>query len=123
MTTEADARQEAEWAVLHDRITQALRSFGNEDPFGDGDYWLLDDNWGWSVHQLEVQNLAMLRHEVILALQTALVGYPDWYVTVRVAVPGTQGVWPGMGVVVYPDEIVDELQRQYFPAEFQDIRY
>jgi hypothetical protein len=31
--------------------------------------------------------------------------------------------WPNMGISVRADEIVDDLQRQYFPREFQDLAY
>jgi hypothetical protein len=31
--------------------------------------------------------------------------------------------WPNMGISIHDGEIVDDLQRQYFPKEFQDLVY
>jgi hypothetical protein len=48
-------------------------------------------------------------------------GYPDWYITIRVAVPGKEKIWPGMGLIIYSDEVIDELRRDFLPAEFRDV--
>jgi len=123
MAQAEDAIQESEWVQLHDLISKALDQFGKKNAFREGDYWLLDDNWGWRRHQLEVQKVELLRPHVIKALQALLVDFPNWDMTVRVDVPGKEKVWPGMGVVIYPNEIVDELQREFLPSEFKNIRY
>lgn len=31
--------------------------------------------------------------------------------------------WPSMGLYIRPDQIIDALQRQYFPQEFQNSEY
>lgn len=118
-----DERQQRDWPILHDRVTEVLDRFGRKDPFGKGDYWLVDDNWGRWQQQVEIQNLNLLRPEVIASLQKVLIGYPDWRITVSVAIPGTKDTMPGMGVIVYDDEIVDDLQRQYLPEQFRGIQY
>lgn len=123
MSSENELVQEAEWSRLHNLITEALDQFGKKNAFREGDYWLLDDNWGWRRHQLEVQNLELLRPHVIKALQALLADFPNWDMTVRVDVPGKEKVWPGMGVIIYPDQIVDELQRDFLPPEFRGIHY
>lgn len=123
MTDGIDPVQDREWQILHDRITETLDRFGRKDAFGNGDYWLVDDNWGWRRHQLEIQNLNLIRPHIIAALQENLFGYPEWYITAGIY-PGLQD-WPesGMGLIIYNDEIVDELQRRYLPLEFRDLRY
>ena len=121
MTTQSSALEDPEWRALHDRIVEALSPFGRLDAFLNGDYWLLDDDLGRRQQELEVQNLALLQPHIIKLLQALLASYPEWRITVSVVIIGSG--WPGMGVIIYPDEIVDELQRQYFPAEFQGIKY
>ena len=116
-----DAAQERDWQTLHDAITATLDQFGRKDAFGEGDYWLVDDNWGRWSHQLEFQNLEMFKPHIIKALQDLLAPYPDWYIEIGVAVPEKYGIWPGMGLIVYPDEIVDELRRDFLPVEFHDV--
>jgi hypothetical protein len=75
------------------------------------------------VHQLEFQNLALFYPTCIKALQALLIDFPDWEITVRVDVPGTEKKWPGMGIIIASDEIIDELQRDYLPPEFRDLKY
>jgi hypothetical protein len=115
--------QEAAWQILHDKITEVLDRFGKKDAFGSGDYWLVDDNWGWERHQIEVQNLALLRPHAVKELQALLFDYPDWDMTVQVDVPGKRDEWPGMGIIIYRDDIIDELQREFLPEEFRDLKY
>lgn len=123
MADDKSAIQEQQWLVLHDRITEVLDRFGRKDAFGKGDYWLVDDNWGWYRQQVEIQNLDLLKPHIIRRLRALLADFPDWDITVRVDVPGTEERWPGMGLVIYHDEIVDELRREFLPAEFGEIRY
>lgn len=121
MSTAKEAEQARDWQVLHDAITATLDRHGKKDAFRDGDYWLLDDNWSWYVHQLEFQNLKLLQPRVIRALQTLLADFPEWYVTVRIDIPGKEDSWPGMGLIIYPDEVVDELRRDFLPEEFRNV--
>ena len=123
MSDEIDPVQDREWQILHDRITETLNGFGRKDAFGKGDYWLVDDNWGHRRHQLEIQNLNLIRPHVIGALQRNLSDYPEWYITAGIY-PGLKD-WPdaGMGLIIYNDEIIDELQRRYLPSEFRGLRY
>lgn len=123
MASDKEAIQEAEWQILHDRVAETLDRFGKKDPFGDGDYWLVDENLGLHAQKVEVQNLRLLQPEVIKALQGALAGYPDWRIMFQVDVPGTEKIWPGMGLIIYDDEIEDDLQREFLPEEFRNIVY
>jgi hypothetical protein len=113
-------REEAEWHLLHDRITEALDQFGKKDAFGKGDYWLVDEHLHAYRHDLEVQNLSLLRPEVI-KLQELLHGYPHWEIFFTVD-PGKEK-WPGMGIIIRDDEIIDELQREHLPEEFRSFVY
>ena len=118
-----DLVQDREWQILHGRITEKLNLFGRKDAFGNGDYWLVDDNWGWKRHQLEIRNLNLIKPEIITMLQTTLSDYPEWCIMAGVY-PGLKQ-WPeaGMGLVIYKDEIIDELQRRYLPPEYRDLHY
>jgi hypothetical protein len=121
MSMAEETAQERDWQTLHDAITVTLDRFGRKDAFGEGDYWLLDDNWGWRSHQLEFQNLELFKPHIVRALQDLLAPYPDWYITIRVAVPGKEESWPGMGLIIYSNEAVDELRRDFLPREFRDV--
>jgi hypothetical protein len=121
MSTADEMAQERDWQTLHDAITATLDRFGRKDAFGRGDYWLVDDDWGRRSQQLEFQNLELFKPQIVKALQDLLAPYPDWYITIAVAVPGKEEIWPGMGLIIYPDEVVDELRRDFLPAEFRDV--
>jgi hypothetical protein len=120
---EKKVMQEQEWQVLHDRITEVLNKYGRKDAFGKGDYWLLDDNWGRHQQQLEIQNLNLLKPHIVKSLQALLANFPNWYITAQVDLSSRGGSWPGMGVLIYPDEIVDELLREFLPEEFRSYSY
>lgn len=123
MSEESSEEVSRDWAILHERIRTALDRFGRVDPFGKADYWLVDDDWGWFVHQVEFSNLKMLRPEVVHTLQDALADYPDWLITVRIDISGKEGIWPGMGLFVRSDEIIDELRRDVLPPEFSEMTF
>lgn len=112
-----------QWKVLHDRITNVLDQHGHKNAFGKGDYWLVDDYLGPLRLNLEIQNPRLFQAHIMKSLQALLADFPDWYIMAQVDLPGRSESWPGMGVVIYPDEIVDELLREYLPEEFRDIRY
>jgi hypothetical protein len=123
MPSESVSTQDKEWQILHDKITETLDRFGKKNAFGKGDYWLVDDNWGWCRQQLEFQNLNLFRPHVIKALQALLANLPNWEITVRVDFVGKEKSWPGMGLVISHDQIIDDLQRDYLPVEFRQFIY
>ena len=104
MTDGIDQIQDREWRVLHDRIAETLDRFGRRDAFGDGDYWLVDDNWGQCRHLIEIQNLNLLQPHIVKLLQRQLSDYPRWEIRVGVDTVKFDRKWPGMGLIVYSDQ-------------------
>lgn len=123
MSNDVDPTQDRDWQILHDRIAAILDRFGRRDAFGNGDCWLVDDNWGQYRHLIEIQNLNLLQPHIVKALQAALADYPRWELCIGVDVIRGDRKWPGMGLIIYSDEIVDKLERAYLPPEFRDLRY
>lgn len=123
MSGSNDPHTSQAWRALYEAISILLSRFGRLYDNGKGDYWIVDDDWGWYVQKVELQNLDLLRPDVIKALQALLADYPDWLITVQVDVPDKTGIWPRMGLLVYPDKITDDLQREYLPVEFRDMRF
>lgn len=119
--TDDDEKQAAEWAALYDLLIGALASYGKNDAFGEGDYWVLDDDYGWRSHKVYFWQLEMLRPEIVKAMQGLLDRFPDWSIVVALDVNDQN--WPNMGLIIRKHEIVDGLQRQYFPPEYQGIHY
>jgi hypothetical protein len=115
--------QERVWGILYARLEKILRQFGESDYLGHADYWLLDDNWGPKQHKLYITNLSILAPEIVKRLQAALAEFPDWEIVAAVALDGPGKSWPEMGLTIRANEIVDDLQRQFFPKELQGIKY
>lgn len=118
-------RQQSEiFEKLYPRVEKLLERFGRPDYLPgqpDGDYSVHGDYSGYPQIVVFVGNLKMLRPPVICGLQQLIKEFPGWQVEVTVAVRGQD--WPNMGLYIRPHEIIDGLQRQYFPKEFQDIAY
>jgi hypothetical protein len=124
MSVDLQAEQYREWSLLYDAIRETLQRFGEEDDGGERrDYLLVDDNLGLWQHKIETSNLEMVRPVVVKLLRQLLIGYPNWEIVIAVGNPGKEKIWPAMGLVIRDDEIIDGLQRQYFPQEFQTIEY
>jgi hypothetical protein len=118
-----DSTQSADWERLYEQISATLSPLGVENAFAKGDYWVLDDNWGQAQQRVEINNLALLDPKIIKDLQALLRQFSGWKIVVAVDVPAQTGIWPAMGLVIYPDKIIDGLQRQYFPTEFRHFQY
>jgi len=71
-----------------------------------------------------IHNLELLRQQpVVSALQQLLQELPGWQIDLMVGLWDHLKDWPNMGISIRTGEIVDALQRQYFPQEFQDLAY
>jgi hypothetical protein len=123
MDADYDAKQVRAWGILLGQIRTALRAFGNENYVGKADYLVVDDNYGFHRHTIEIHKLHMLEPRIIKSLQQLLRGFPDWEIIVAVDIPGKETVWPPMGVTIRENEIIDGLQRRYLPKEFEAIKY
>lgn len=123
MISNPSNEQELVWVSLYDQVRAVLEQEGWEDPYGHADYWLVDSNRGVLQHKIEVQNLRMLSPKIVQSLRGLLRHYRGWEIVVAVHVPGTENLWPPMGLIVRAHEVVDGLQRQYFPKEFQSYEY
>jgi hypothetical protein len=128
MTTETDedrhyAQQVKTIERLVHQIYDLLGQYGDDEPFKQGDYSIYEDYWGHPQVKVSMENLRMLQPSIVAGLQQIVKAYPGWEIVVAVTIPGHYDDWPEMGLYIRPHEIIDGLQRQYFPKEFQGIEY
>ena len=118
----SDEQQACEWLKLYRRMQKVLRPIGREGYSGEGDYWVLDENWGPGCLQQKifVSHLEMIRPNVIHALRRQLDIYPHWEIVIAIT---SNNRWPEMGMYLRHHEIIDGLQRQFFPPEYRDFQY
>jgi hypothetical protein len=125
---EYDRRQNEQCEIferLCDRVDKLLERFGRPDflpgqPYGD--YHVHDDYSEYPQVVVFVENLDLLRIPVVDALQSLAREYPGWQIDLMVTLRGHED-WPNMGISIRENEIVDDLQRQYFPPEYRNLRY
>ena len=122
MKSDAD-EQDEQWSALYENLLQCVAQFGSEGVGQTDDCWVDDDNIGTAQQKIYVHNLALLQPSVIKCLQGLLEDHPRWEIMVAVAVRGLGDSWPDMGLTIRVGEIIDGLQRDYFPPEFRGIRY
>lgn len=125
---EYDRRQNAQYAIfqhLNDRVDNLMERFGRPDympgqPYGD--YQVHGDYSEYPQVVVFVENLDLLRIQVVSALQSLVREYPGWQIDLMVTLRDHED-WPNMGISIRPDEIVDDLHREYFPKQHQDLTY
>jgi hypothetical protein len=106
-----------------DEVDTVLEQYGSRDSLELGDYSIYDGYWGFPQVKVSVSNLKMLEPAIIEKLQQVVRKFPGWEIVVAVALRDHYDDWPEMGLYIRPHEIIDGLQRQYFPKEFQSLRY
>ena len=119
--TENDAERDHTWGQLYNGIVGLLRRHGKESPTGDGDFWVLDDNYGWCRHTIFLFNLKMLNLDVIARLKQLLDNRSGWEIVLAIDVPGRERDWPPMGVTIRSHEIVDGLSRDHLPEPYRSL--
>jgi hypothetical protein len=125
---EYDRRQNEQFDVferLCPRVDKLLERFGRPDflpgqPYGD--YHVHDDYSEYPQVVVFVENLKLMDVPVVDALQQLVKEFPGWQIDLMVTLRGHED-WPNMGISIRADEIVDDLQRQYFPPEYQNLAY
>ena len=80
MTSQEPDEQADAWERMYNRVCEVLRYFGTENYLGDGDYWVLDDNYGWRETHVEVHNLNILAPRVIARLRTLTAKDANWQI-------------------------------------------
>ena len=73
-----------EWRSSYNDILKILEKHGKNDAFGEGDFWLLDDNWGGGPHRLYISNVSVLTRELVEELMVLLSNekYLGWQIMV-----------------------------------------
>lgn len=51
--TAATSSEHAEWEAIYGLLLAILQRHGVHDPFGDGDFYLVDDDYGSVQHKIE----------------------------------------------------------------------
>jgi hypothetical protein len=128
MTPEEERRYDEQFEIferLRVRIDNFLEQYGQPDSLSEGlgDYSAHADFRQSPQVKVSIGNLELLRPFIVYQLQKIVQDFPGWEIVYAVAVDGHFDDWPNMGLYIRGHEIIDGLQRQYFPKEYRDIEY
>jgi hypothetical protein len=119
-----DQRLDEEWQALYAELTSLLERHGKQDPFGDGDFWIVDDSWGSPQHKVCIFRLPFLTRPLALEIQRLIRQYSlPWEVLLSLDNPEHRPTPDDLGVTVRKADIEeawsqDRMQRA-FGSEFR----
>lgn len=98
------------WQRLYDALVLTCKWFGDENAFGRGDFWVVDDDYGCHNQKLCVSSLTFLTPEVVQAIQQCIrdAGAPGAQVMIQLELQG-HGVdqVPPEGLIVKAHDIAE----------------
>jgi len=110
---DADAKQDTEWRLLYAKLSALLESAGEPDPYGNGDYWLVDDNWGSRQHKLCVFRIEALTTTLIEEIQKILKPFGrEWELLVALDLQDKRYTGGPEGMVVTADRVRELWDRR-----------
>src|SRR5215831_7870565 len=90
-----------EWEALYAELRAVLAFFGRENPYGDGDFWIVDDDWGGYQHKICVNQLSFLSRDVAKAVQQVIAKYVSpWEIVIALDFPDPSRPPGGEGILV-----------------------
>jgi hypothetical protein len=108
--------RDKQWGNLYSLLSKSLALLGRENAFGEADYWIVDDDYGDTVHKLCVHKLSFLRPQVIAAIQEALKPYPQWRVVVQIEAELDGIPLPPEGIMIYSDHVEQHWDQSRFAS-------
>lgn len=108
--------RDKQWASLYGELSKSLGLLGTENAFGEGDYWIVDDDYGDTAHKLCVHKIAFLRPKLVAAIQAALKPFPDWRVLVQLEAESDGTPLPPEGLVIYSDHVEQHWDQARFAS-------
>ena len=106
MTGQNKHNQEKQWSALYERLLEVLRRRGVESPFGDADFWVVDDDWGGNLQKVCIFRAPFLTRELVQEVQNILQSeFPDWGVMFQLEIGGSTDLVPPEGITVYRSRI------------------
>jgi hypothetical protein len=108
----ASAEQDTEWRLLYAKLSGLLESAGEPDPFGGGDYWLVDDNWGLRQHKLCVFRIEAVTSTLTDEIQKILKPFgPEWEVLVALELKDKRYTGGPEGMVITAQGVREHWDR------------
>jgi hypothetical protein len=88
-----DSRGE-DWKRLCPLLRGLLLQAGNESPYGEGDFWIVDDDWGGHLHKVCVYRIGFITRMLVDEVPVLARDFPDWGVMFQLEIKGAPGEFP-----------------------------
>lgn len=102
---EEETKRSEEWISLYSALCAALSHLGAEDAYGDGDYWIVDDDYGHQSHKVCISRLDFITPELIAAVQLTLKDLPHWEVLLQIDEEVNGSRASSTGLTVHHDRV------------------
>jgi hypothetical protein len=115
---------EQQWSALYTELSAFLSKRSLSSPYGEGDYWLLDDNWGNGEHLLYIYREDFLNAELVHGIKQILAKFTLWKVVISVdlVAPDKKKV-PPMGMPISNDGIKVDLKREFLTGSLRNVKF
>jgi hypothetical protein len=102
------------WKSCYLAIQQVLAKRGVESPFGQGDYWLVDEDYGGFDQKICVFRAGFLSRKVISEIQDVLAKeFPTWRVFIVLEIPVLlEREHEEGGIIIYAERVEEHWNRQ-----------
>ena len=87
----SEIARQLEWKRLYVSLEATLSAHGKNDPFGDGDYFLIDDDYGTYQHKIECSKASFFRSGALEGTQALLRKYDGPWEVIFVLSRGAGG--------------------------------
>jgi hypothetical protein len=78
-----EVERQTQWIELNAALENVMKSFGKSDPMGNGDYWILDDDWGGPWQKICIFNLKLLKSGLLEKIHDLVKQrFPQWDVAI-----------------------------------------
>ena len=115
---------EREWYERYNQLNKLLAKKGRSSPYGEGDYWIVDDDWGDNRQMVYVFRIGFLRQELATEVQSLLSRVaPHWGVIFSLEIKIDRTPVPPQGLTVFADRIDEAWNRGALKALFGDDFY
>ncbi|MCH8622560.1 hypothetical protein [Undibacterium sp. TS12] len=89
--------RESTWEIVYQKMLLILSTRGKNDAFGDGDFWLVDDDWGANQQKVCIFNPEFLTLKLVDDLKNILrKNALNWSIIVTLEIPDV----PPEGVII-----------------------
>jgi len=108
------------WRELYSLLRALCLRSGVESPYGKGDFWIVDDDWGGQLHKICVFRISFITKRLVGDIQALLqTQFADWGVMFQLEILNAVETIPPEGLVVYADAIEEAWDRDLLIRVFQ----